>query len=1099
MATKDFKVKNGLSVGENIVVNQNINVVGDIRSVDSSGVEKIIVSTDGDFTGKYAGFDSDFNVSFQNVSTDSLSEGLINLYYTDSRVLTYLTANSYAKIEDIDSAISALIDAAPEQLDTLNELAAAINDDSDFAGTITTLIGTKVSKSEFGTFFDSNFSLKTTTDLLEGNNLYYTTDRVDSDIISLVDSSYIESRRPSEAIFDVVNNSTVAYTFTGDGFPIGVDNPSLYLQKGMTYKFRLNASGHPFEIRVSDGGAAYSSGVTNNSIETGEILFTVPMDAPDTLYYQCTIHSVMGGTIYVTEAASINTDQISEGITNLYYTSARVDSDILSFVDSSYIQARQADIFRDSGFVTGIIDSSYINSRVVIPEAGVDSVSVTNIITNVVDSSYINSRVDIAGGSGGATNLNDLIDVDTTGLITGSILKYNGSQWVVGVDNTGSGGAGGGTVDSSQTISLITDTVDSAYVQARAGDGTSIYYLSDVEFKNYKFISDSNQTVFTGIDAYGSTLALESNQFQVYINGIRISQTDFTNTTTTLTLSGSVNNNDEVVVTSISQVSDNVAFTAGVDTFYYVASQDQTVFTGNDANGVSLDYSPGSIQVYLNGILLIDSADYTATDGSTLTLLDPSNLSDQLYIVSHIPSNIYTIQNLVDSAYINARVVIPDAGIDSASVTNIIDSAYVSARFDLDTLGELGEGQVETYLYTADSGQTVFSGVDDNGATLSYNVGQVQLFLNGVLLVNSLDYTATTGNSITLIDPADSADQLVVNSFSAYFSSLAQSYTYLTDGYFTNYEYTADSGQSIFSGSDVNGNVLSFDSNNYQVFINGFRIGVVDFTANPIDNTITLSPSAESGDEIAITVFKTEVLSQTLDSEISNVINTLTPGIVDSYAAQVFDSDYVQSKLTFNIAQSTIDFYRFVASGAQTDFTGTDAFGNTLLYRPNNASVYYNGSLLTNTLDYTATDGTSIQLTLAADSGDEISVVNYNQSFIADVDSSVITSIIDSNYISSRYSPIWSEVTTNINATAGQKLILDTNNVITVTLPAVATLGDEIRIIDGAGNAGINNITINRNGHRIQGNDSDLTIDINRAAFGLVYYNESNGWLFTEV
>jgi len=47
----------------------------------------------------------------------------------------------------IATAVSDLVDGAPELLDTLNELAAAINDDASFSSTITTSIGEKVAKS----------------------------------------------------------------------------------------------------------------------------------------------------------------------------------------------------------------------------------------------------------------------------------------------------------------------------------------------------------------------------------------------------------------------------------------------------------------------------------------------------------------------------------------------------------------------------------------------------------------------------------------------------------------------------------------------------------------------------------------------------------------------------------------------------------------------------------------------------------------------------------------------------------------------------------------------------------------------------------------
>ncbi len=77
-------------------------------------------------------------------------------------------------------------------------------------------------------------------------------------------------------------------------------NPTLYLKRGEIYEFVNNSGGsHPFQIRVSNGGAAYNNGVTNNGASSGTIRFEVPYNAPDTLYYQCTNHSSMGGDIKI--------------------------------------------------------------------------------------------------------------------------------------------------------------------------------------------------------------------------------------------------------------------------------------------------------------------------------------------------------------------------------------------------------------------------------------------------------------------------------------------------------------------------------------------------------------------------------------------------------------------------------------------------------------------------------------------------------------------------------------------------------------------------------------------------------------------------------
>ena len=101
------------------------------------------------------------------------------------------------------------------------------------------------------------------------------------------------------SLWDVVNNSASAYRFTGPGQDGAEDNPDIYLVRGQRYVFKMNASGHPFQIRVANGGAAYSDGVTNNGAQTGNVVFNVQHDAPAQLYYQCTSHGGMVGNIYI--------------------------------------------------------------------------------------------------------------------------------------------------------------------------------------------------------------------------------------------------------------------------------------------------------------------------------------------------------------------------------------------------------------------------------------------------------------------------------------------------------------------------------------------------------------------------------------------------------------------------------------------------------------------------------------------------------------------------------------------------------------------------------------------------------------------------------
>jgi hypothetical protein len=94
----------------------------------------------------------------------------------------------------------------------------------------------------------------------------------------------------------------------------------------------------------------------------------------------------------------------------------------------------------------------------------------------------------------------------------------------------------------------------------------------------------------------------------------------------------------------------------------------------------------------------------------------------------------------------------------------------------------------------------------------------------------------------------------------------------------------------------------------------------------------------------------------------------------------------------------------------------------------------------------------------------------------------------------------WQAVkTANFNAAAGEGYFVNTtNNVITATLPASPTLGDEITFIDYAGTSDTNTITIARNSKPIAGAASDLTVTVERAGFTLVFVDNTQGWLFKD-
>ena len=86
-----------------------------------------------------------------------------------------------------------------------------------------------------------------------------------------------------------------------------------------------------------------------------------------------------------------------------------------------------------------------------------------------------------------------------------------------------------------------------------------------------------------------------------------------------------------------------------------VAAGGETTLSGNDDNGNTLVYSPGSEQVYLNGILLARDDDYTANDGLTITDLAALPAGGNIEIIAYKQiqlANVYNkdeIDNIVDN------------------------------------------------------------------------------------------------------------------------------------------------------------------------------------------------------------------------------------------------------------------------------------------------------------------------------------------------------------------------------------------------------------------------------------------------------------------
>ena len=110
MASKDFKVKNGLVVGGSGLFDSDVDILGQLKINGT-----IVINNNGTLVTQYSGFDSDFAARLASSNTDSIQEGLNNLYYTSVRVnsdITNLVDSTYVQGKVPEAYITGFIDSA---------------------------------------------------------------------------------------------------------------------------------------------------------------------------------------------------------------------------------------------------------------------------------------------------------------------------------------------------------------------------------------------------------------------------------------------------------------------------------------------------------------------------------------------------------------------------------------------------------------------------------------------------------------------------------------------------------------------------------------------------------------------------------------------------------------------------------------------------------------------------------------------------------------------------------------------------------------------------------------------------------------------------
>ena len=521
---------------------------------------------------------------------------------------------------------------------------------------------------------------------------------------------------------------TVQNPGSGNKFYIGgVQQLALNLTEGNTYIFNY-PSAHPFRFSTTadgthGGGTEYTTGVTHNS--STQVTIVVPVGAP-TLYYYCANHSGMGGTANTPSAGTDHRPSANQSVA--------IKSDVPKSRTSVYTAGGNitaASLETDFDTITMQLgdNKEELNRSIKAPVGDPDNID----MTMPTKASRLGTVLGFNATTGNPEAGPKIADVSTLAAITADIATLADIE-----DGTEA-------TDAIQDVAAIKTQVQTV--------GNNVAAITNV---------NSNMAAVTTVSTNINDVITVANDLNEAISEIDTVAQDLQETTSEI---DTVANN----ITNVNNVGNNIG---NVNTIGGNATNLANVNTvGANLSGANTIGTVAGLNTQITALGPISADITTAANNVT----DITNFAD-VYLGGY--SSAPTTRNDGSALQIGDLYFHTQSGQQNLKVR--ASSGWITAASAIN-------GTANRFQYAVTSSTTTITGSDANSNTLAYDAGFVDVYLNGIKMVNGVDVTVTSGTSVVFasaigVSGTDRVDIIAYGTFTLANFSIADANDVVTTG-----------------------------------------------------------------------------------------------------------------------------------------------------------------------------------------------------------------------------------------------------------------------------------------------------------------------------